>query len=121
MPEYEHSQNGSAMQLQFPEMANDPSAAFVKTPADRVSAYYLAKQVADQPARIISLLLYAAIIYWMVRGMRLLVSAACTVQVVYVATCSFIFSWRFGAVLPACCPCSSSPTLQRPTAAAPCL
>jgi hypothetical protein len=34
--------------------------------ADRVSAYYLAKQVADQPARIASLLLYAAIIYWMV-------------------------------------------------------
>jgi hypothetical protein len=36
--------------------------------ADRVSAYYLAKQVADQPARIMSLLLYAAIIYWMVQS-----------------------------------------------------
>ena len=36
--------------------------------ADRVSAYYLAKQVADQPVRIASLLLYAAIIYWMVRA-----------------------------------------------------
>lgn len=34
----------------------------------RVSAYYLAKQIADQPVRIASLLLYAAIIYWMVRS-----------------------------------------------------
>ena len=36
--------------------------------ADRVSTYCLAKQVVDQPARITLLLLYAAIIYWMVRA-----------------------------------------------------
>lgn len=32
----------------------------------RVSAYFIAKVFADQPVRILSLLLYAAIIYWMV-------------------------------------------------------
>ena len=34
----------------------------------RVSAYFVAKVLADQPIRILSLILYAAIIYWMVRA-----------------------------------------------------
>lgn len=34
----------------------------------RVSAYFIAKVLADQPIRILSLILYAAIIYWMVRA-----------------------------------------------------
>lgn len=42
----------------------------------RVSAYFLAKQIADQPLRIASLLIYSAIIYFFVSRPPLLLHAS---------------------------------------------